>query len=264
MKTITQFGALCKRSASRIWEGFLDNIGVIIAAFLFSGGWIVAIQKFQSFRQAVRQIPTDWILTPLVLLVVLVGVLGWITYRQRSRLASLTRRPPDGESHGRFVTHLGVWWKVFDDIGYIEDFPYCPCCEPHKKLIQTEWYPDEVYRCPSTGTEVKLYDEVPRKRREILDYLYRAYCKSPGQQLEVYLFKRRKSLGEINPDKQDDELTELQFQEPPLSRLLTKDRDSLRQRFPNYHNLFSFLCRNFDAYADYLVPEKKNVGQEGQ
>ena len=157
-----------------------------------------------------------------------------------------------------------MWWKVFDDIGYVEDFPYCPCCEPHKKLVQTDWYPDEVFRCPTTGTEVKLYDEVPRKRREVLDYLYRAYCKSRGEQLEEYLFKRRKSLRDLHPDKQDEELTEIQFREPPLERLPKQHQDALRQRFPNYHNLFAFLRRNFDEYSDHLLPKESDKAEGGQ
>ena len=157
-----------------------------------------------------------------------------------------------------------VWWKVFEDIGYIEDFPYCPCCDPHTKLVQADWYPDEVYRCPTTGTEVKLYDEVPRKRRELLDYLYRAYCKSHGEQLEAYLLNRRKSLRDLHPDKGDDEITDLQFQEPPLEHLPKEDQDTLRSRFPNYHNLCSFLRRNFDEYSDHLLPEKKEEPEEGQ
>lgn len=251
------------RSTSKVWEGFLQNIGVIIAAFIFSGSWLIAIKKVQALQKAVRQIPTDYVLTPLILLMVVVVVLLVVMRKQRAKLEAITKQPRPKGDGGRLVTHCGVWWMVDEGTGYIEDFPYCPCCEKKKKLIQTEWYPDEVYRCPATGTEIKLFDEVPRKRRDIIESLYRAYCKTPGEQLEMHLFKKHKLLRELHPDEDEQDTLKRLFRESVLSKLPDTDKEHLLQRFPNYHNLFSFLRRNFDAYAKHLLPEQKTNTERG-
>jgi hypothetical protein len=46
-------------TVSKIWEGFLQNIGVVICAFILSGGYLVALNKVKAFQEWVRQIPTD-------------------------------------------------------------------------------------------------------------------------------------------------------------------------------------------------------------
>ena len=130
-----------KRSLSHLWEGLLKNLGTAIGAFILSGGYLFAINKLQEFQQAVRRVPTDYILTPLVLLIVVAGALWNVNRRQRRQLSQIQQQPQTNDRPGRFVTHLGVWWKIYPESDYIEDFPYCPCCDPPKKLVQTEWYP---------------------------------------------------------------------------------------------------------------------------
>ena len=147
-----------RNSTAKIWEGFLQNIGVLITAFVISGGYLVAINKLKDFQSVVRSIPSDYFLTPLVLLLVLFVALLRINRTQHEQLSKLKQEPDKDERDARFVTHLGVWWKIYVDSEYIEDFPYCACCEPRLKLVQTEWHPDEVFKCPKTNTELKLYD----------------------------------------------------------------------------------------------------------
>ena len=166
---------LLKKSLWKLWEGFLQNFAIVLSAFILSGGYLVAINKLKAFQEWVREIPTDYILTPTVLLLILAIVLLRITHKQQQKISNLEHKTPTDDKESRMVTHCGVWWKLYPDDEYIEDFPYCPCCEQKQKLVQTEWYPDEKYICPQTKTEVLIYDEIPIKRNEILDELYTAY-----------------------------------------------------------------------------------------
>jgi hypothetical protein len=141
-----------RKTLGHMWEGFLNNLGVLIPAFLFSGGYLIVINTVKDFQTIVRRIPTDYVLTPLVLLVIAVAVLFRITRKQRLQLAQFTQPNPHGDNDSALVTHFGVWWRVHRDDEYIEDFPYCSCCDPHRKLVQTAWHPDEVFMCPHTKT----------------------------------------------------------------------------------------------------------------
>ena len=166
-----------KQSIQKIWDEILKNIGVVIFGFLISGGYLVAVRYLEKFRDWIRSYPSDWFLTPLVLFMVLAAILLRINHKQRKELTSFKAQTSKSNEGSRLVTHVGVWWKIYPDSRYIEDFPYCPCCEPPKKLVQTEWFEDEIYKCPHTNTEIKLYDHVPRKRDEILNSLYSTYFK---------------------------------------------------------------------------------------
>ena len=156
----------------KIWDGFLKNFGVVLSAFIISGGYLVAINKIKEFQSFVRSIPTDYVLTPAILLLVILVVLVRINRKQQQQLSQLQTEPDKDEKQAKFVTHLGVWWKIYPDAEYIEDFPYCPCCMPQIKLVQIQWHPDEVYKCSRTNTEYKLYDNIPRARDEVLKSLY--------------------------------------------------------------------------------------------
>lgn len=244
-----------RTSIAKIWEGFLQNIGVLLTAFVLSGGYLMAINKLKEFQLAVREIPSDYFLTPLVLLLVLFGVLIKINRSQQEQLSRLEQEPDIDEREARFVTHLGVWWKIYPDSEYIEDFPYCSCCEPHLKLVQTEWHPDEIYKCSKTNTEYKLYDKIPREREQILDSLYSTYFHGfPDQFHKNYSTELRK-IKELNPDMPEAELTEKLFKLEPLSRIPAQDQQEIITKHPNPMQAFSFVERHFDSYKKYL---KKN------
>jgi hypothetical protein len=60
-----------KKSLEKVWEGFLHNIPVWIIAFVISGGYLVMINMLKKFQSAVRAVPSDYFLTPLVLVLIL-------------------------------------------------------------------------------------------------------------------------------------------------------------------------------------------------
>lgn len=239
-------------SVRKVWDGILQHLGTVIVAFLVSGGYLVALNWVTSFRTWVRGIPSDWILTPLVLLLVLVGVLVRINLRQRIRLAQMEHRTPEDDRNARFVTHFGVWWRVYPDSEYIEDFPYCPCCEPKKKLVQTQWYPDESFKCPVIGTEVKLYDHIPVKLEHALESLYNSYFDRQGDRLMSFLFREYNRRKELEPQANEMDLIRALFTEAPLNRIPPEERDKILRQCSNRHDAFSFLRRHHRFYRDYL------------
>jgi hypothetical protein len=48
-----------KDTIRQIWGGFLKNFGVLISAFIISGGYLVAINEIKQFQLCVRAIPTE-------------------------------------------------------------------------------------------------------------------------------------------------------------------------------------------------------------
>lgn len=244
-----------KKTSSIIWRGFLQNLGILLGAFIFSGGYLVVISKIKRVQELVRRVPTDYVLTPLVLLIVIVCVLLRINYTQRLKLSKLERKTPEDDRRFRFVTHYGVWWKIYPDSDYIEDFPYCPCCEPKKKLVQVEWYPDEVFKCPATGTEIKLYDKVPMKRNRVLNGLYNTYFSDRGNYLEDLLRGEYRKLKELYPKKEENDILQIIFESSPLNKIPVKERDDLLKRFSKPQDVFSFLRKNYESYRRYFKKE---------
>lgn len=249
-----------QNALSKIWDGFLQNLGVLLTALFASGGYLVAIGYVESLRSAVREVPSEYFLTPLVLVMIALGALLRITFNQRRAISDLEQVPLKDEKDARLVTHLGVWWKVYTDTEYIEDFPYCPCCEPHVKLVQKEWHPDEVYECPVTKTEIKLYDGVPRERDDILQSLYRTYFKGlPPQLRERYLeeFHRIKALED---DVSDQELNRRLFELDPLCLIPPEEKEKIFSKNPDPMQAYDFVDRHFRGYRKYF--KRDEAGSE--
>lgn len=247
-----------KNSIKKIWEGVLQNIGVLVTAFVISGGYLVAINKLKEFQSTIREIPSDYFLTPLVILFIVFGVLLRINRNQQDQLSKLKQVPEKDEREARFVTHLGVWWKIYLDSEYIEDFPYCACCDPKLKLVQAEWHPDEIFKCPKTNTEYKLYDKVPREKEKVLQSLYSAYFHElPHQFHKEYLaeFRRKK---ELDPNMPEEEMTKQLFEMKPLAFIPLEERQEIINKHPNPMQAFHFVERHYDSYKKYLNKKHDN------
>ncbi|MEW8441869.1 MAG: hypothetical protein AB2689_27295 [Candidatus Thiodiazotropha taylori] len=250
------------QSAKTAWDAFLNNAVVLLTAFVLSGGYLVAINKVIEFQTWVRSIPTDYVLTPLVLLLVALAALVRINRKQKEELSKLQQEPIHDESEARFVTHLGVWWKVFPESEYIEDFPYCSCCEPRIKLVQTEWHPDETFKCPGTNTEYKLYDKVPREKDDVLDSLYSAYFKGFGVQFESEYHSEFQRLKELNPEVGNEELCQQLFKLGPLSAIPEEEKSEIFAKSKNPISAFHFVERHFSHYKKYFKQWKKRQNDE--
>ena len=251
-----------KSSSKTVWESFLNNAVVLLTAFFLSGGYLVAINKIQEFQAWVREIPTDYVLTPLVLLIVAIAVLVRINQKQKEELSKFQEEPVTDEADARFVTHVGVWWKVYTDSEYIEDFPYCSCCNPRMKLVQTEWHPDEIFKCPKTDTEYKLYDRVPREKETILESLYSAYFRGLGNQFESSYYDELQRLKELNPDIADLELCNKLFELGPFSKIPEDEKQEIFSNNSNPHTAFHFVQRHVPPYKKYFKAWRKEQKDE--
>jgi hypothetical protein len=164
----------------------------------------------------VRSIPTDYVLTPLVLLLVITFGLWRVNRKQRHALSKAEQQPKVDDEDSRFVTHYGVWWKPYPESDYMEDFPYCPCCEPHQKLVQTDWYPEEKFKCPKTNTVVQLFDGIPWKLEKVRERLYDGYF--GRHRLDEPFHKELCRLKELHPDREESTLLPEVLQSVPFDR----------------------------------------------
>jgi hypothetical protein len=244
-----------KKTLAQLSEAIAKNLGTAIAAFLASGGYLIAIAKLNDFQTLVRQIPTDYVLTPFVLVLVALAAITRITLRQRKELRKFSEQPDDRDDEGRLVTHYGVWWKIYDDAQYMEDFPYCSCCSTPKKLIQTEWHPDEKFRCSVTATKYQLFDGIPWPLEKARDNLYRAYFK--GEWLNDRFQKELRRIKTLRSDLPDQELLRSIMRAEPFCRLPTPELEPLLERFEKPHEIIDFLQQNMHHYRKFLVPQFK-------
>lgn len=242
-----------RSSAQKIWDGLLDNMGVLIAAFIVSGGYLVAINKVQQLQLYVRTIPTDYVLTPFVLVLITLVALIRINRKQSAALDQIKQEPKKkDERDARFVTHLGVWWKLYADSEYIEDFPYCSCCDPHFKLVQTEWHPDEIYICPTTKVAYKLYDRIPRERTEVLNQLYSTYFRALSLRFHSRYVSERQRLKALKPELDGIALTRELFKLQPLSNIPEMEREEIIAKTMDPAQALNFVERHLSHYKKYL------------
>ena len=160
--------------------------------------------------------------------------------------------PMKDESDARFVTHFGVWWKFYPKAEYIEDVPYCSCCDPRLKLVQIEWHPDEVFVCSSTKTEYKLFDGIPREKEDIINSLYKTYFSGLGDKLFKQFNSEHRRLKELNPNANDSELTEALFKIKPLSNIPKEELEKIFQKHNNPVSAYHFIDRNYSYYKQFI------------
>ena len=244
-----------KKTFAQLSEAIAKNLGTSIAAFLFSGGFVAAIAKLTDFQNWVRQIPTDYVLTPFVLVLVVLAAVTRITLRQRKELRRFSEQPAADDDDGRLVTHYGVWWKVYPDAQYMEDFPYCSCCLPPKKLVQTEWHPDEKFKCSATGTEYQLFDGIPWPLEKARESLHRAYFQA--EWLDEHFQRELRRIKTLNPEMPDRVLLRSILQAEPFGRLPPIELDPLLLRFEKPQEFIRFLQQNMHHYRKFLAPQSK-------
>ncbi len=251
-----------KKSISSLWDGVMKNVGVIASAFIFSGGYLVVINTMEKVSDWINSIPTVWIFTPFLFLLVVSIVLIRIAYSQRLKPTKLEQLPMLEGAEQDFITHYGVWWRIHHDSNYIEDFPYCACCDNRRKLVQIEWYPDEVYKCSSTGTTFKLFDGVPRKRSDVITQLVDAYFRDSGLNLMKFLTDEANRIKDLNPKITEKEILDKLFKQTPLSRVPESDRRDILERYSKSGDVCWFFERHYPKYRRYLeVPKNQKIDQ---
>lgn len=247
---------LLKKTVGKFIEAIANNLATAIITFLISGGYLFAIAKLGDFKAWVRQIPADYVLTPLVLVLVLLAAITRITLQQRQELRKLSVQPKSDDNESRMVTRYGVWWKIYPNFEYMEDFPYCSCCSPQRKLVQTEWHPDERFKCSATGTEFQLFDGIPWPLEKARSRLCDAYFR--GDLLNEQFQRELVRIKTLNPLMDDAAVMRLMFKVDPLSRLPAKELALLLNRFQKPDELIHFLRQNMHHYRKLLVKRIQN------
>lgn len=235
-------------------SSYMKHLGTALAVGTVAVGAAILILARQLMEGAPAE-PFAWVV------VALIGVVAYQAHRIR-RLKSEAKIPearepvPPDEPVMTLVTHLGVWWKVDHASGYIEDFPYCPCCEPPRKLVQTDWVPEDKFRCPHTATEVGLYDGGgPRSLSGALSSLHLTY--DAGRQLETYLWDQYHRLEGLSPEVTKEELVARVFDLTPMSRVPSEERSEILAAHPDPANAFSYVGAHVSHFQKYIKREGK-------
>ncbi len=150
----------------------------------------------------------------------------------------------------KFVTHCGVWWKVYLNSNYIEDFPYCPCCDLPRKLVQTAWYPEEKFKCPTTGTEIQLIDGVPLQLENLRGDLYESYF--GGRYIGELFSLEFSRLKELHPKETEAALLRYVFHTPQFNSFPRDETEKILNRFNTAPEVSLFLLRNGHYYRGLL------------
>ena len=214
------------------------------------------MRSFLTFRLGCGRFRLTTCSPPLVLVLVLLAATARITLRQRRELRKFSAQPKSDDDQSRIVTHYGVWWKIYTDAEYMEDFPYCSCCSPPRKLVQTDWHPDEKFKCSATGTEFQLYDGIPWPLEKARSSLYDAYFR--GNWLDEHFHKELSRIKTLNPEMGDADILRLIVKSEPFSRLPKEELDLLLGRFGKPQEFIYFLRQNMHHYRKLLVKAATN------
>ncbi len=236
-----------------MWDGAIQHLGVVVLGLVGWVAYVVAVTWVPIVRDWVRGIPTEWVLTPFLLLLVLLAVFIMITWKQHQRIQDIEQQPPSKNEEGRFVSHYGLKWLMYWDSGYMEDFPYCTCCDKPSRLVQTEWVEDEQFQCPITKVDYKIFDEFPRKRNEVIRVLFSAYFERLPGNWESLFSAKLLAKKELNPDMDEESLTRWLFSERPLNRIPIEERERIIEKYPHARAAIAFIDRHFRAYRGQLM-----------
>ncbi|MBU1575650.1 MAG: hypothetical protein KJ869_00395, partial [Candidatus Edwardsbacteria bacterium] len=149
----------------------------------------------------------------------------------------------------QFVSRFGAFWKLFYDDNYIEDFPYCTCCEPKQVLSIVKWYPNEEYKCSKTGNIISLFDAFYISKTQALESLRWKYSKNKNNYAIGDMFLQEYNrLKELSPETQEKELLAAVFNNKPFERIPKKERETILKRFNGSQEIIRFLIKNQEKY----------------
>lgn len=236
------------KSISTIWDAVLKNVAASIATVALPAIYFAAIGFFSDARAWIRAIPSDYVAAVLIVVMTFAAGLALVHVRLRNRISKLL--DDDDFKNTRFVTHYGVWWKLKVDAEYVEDFPYCPCCEPRKKIVQTDWHPEEKFVCPQSKQQIQLFDGVPRDLNYAREQIYSAYF-GPRRFWTVFEQTYRK-LADLHKGMDETTLLELTFKEPPMKKIPAKEVALILKGNKTYPEVRQFFFRHYNEYSRHL------------
>ena len=235
-----------KDSVHKVWDGALQNLGVIISGLILVG-LAAAINRIKVIQELIRKIPTDYVLIPSVIALVFLIV-------SNRKLKKKMQNPIEV----RFVSHWGVWWKLYPKEEYIEDFPYCSCCDPKRKLVFSGSSPGEAlqgagYMCPLTNTAQKILHPVwTNPRQAALNDLYDLYFRKMPTQFKSLFLRERKMIIDSDPEIDPKELTKKLFSMRPFDKIPEKAIEHIISKHSDSMAAFHFIQKNYAHYRRYM------------
>ena len=102
------------------------------------------------------------------------------------------------------------------------------------------------------NTEIQLYNEIPRKRNDVLKSLYDAYFHGFSGQTQQRIFAEINTYRELHPAADKTVIMQKLFQLPPLDSIPDLEKEIILAKFTDPHNAFFFIERNFKTYKKYF------------
>lgn len=237
-------------------SSFLNHLGSWSAAALILAG----AGAFALLRGWVSTLPPE----PLVVLLLAAAAwLVWAFIRIRSLESGIAAATTVAEKRDEsrqpdrmeFVTHFGLWWRIDRDQPYVEDCPYCPCCDSPRKLVQISWHPEVKFKCPQTGTEAQIFDHVPIGLSEALSTLYGTYG-NQGQRLDQHVRRQLARIKALDPKADESELARRVFELTPLNRIPSDERMRILAQHQDAEAAVAFVVNHIDHYYPILRAEE--------
>lgn len=251
---------MLKDALDKIKEGFLSRIGIAIFEIILFVIYLF-LKNIKGIKEIINSIPSHYLLTLIIVLALYILYLNIIAFRRNRIFKNLERQSRlREEPEDRLITHFGVWWKINDTIEWIEDFPYCSCCEPKNKLIQREGFPNELYHCWKTKTEYKVYGEggIPITREQALKGLRYSYFEKPKDEVRNEVEEEFAGIKKDNPSLSDESILRKLLEKPPFTILTKEQRDKMISKYNTVEKLGKFVAENIKYYQlKYDKQDKK-------
>jgi hypothetical protein len=209
----------------------LITVVVAWAALVATGGWAVVL------------VHPAWAAILFLAIAALVGLIG--LFVARHQLAKT-------QGAWTYRAHYGVWWRLNARTGFVEEMPYCACCEPKTLLNAKEWFPDLVLVCPATKTEYRLYEgavHVPTVDSAV-ENLRTAY--DPAISLRRHLYDLEYRYRSRNPESTPDLARDWLLDQRPLKYLTRAQRRDLQNTCENASLVIERVTRHLDEYQQVL------------
>ncbi|HSC11193.1 MAG TPA: hypothetical protein VLC97_09490 [Rhodanobacteraceae bacterium] len=244
----------------RVWRKFADSFADHAAAWLVAtiGAAVLLVLGIAKGYLLGLAGPIDHALAMIgyrswaYAVVVILALCLFFEWRWRVLRKRLKIWQP-GESD--FQPYGGVLWKVFPRDGYVEESPYCTCCDPPRVLGSTE-IADRFapLRCPIQATELNIVvDGFARPVRDTWDAISKAWF---HEVLERELTTTYFRLKELHPDDDETALLKRVFGEEPQNRIPKRLLRPVFRRYKTAFEIFKFIGQNPRQYWRYLIAKK--------
>lgn len=222
------------------WTGGLITVGFTALAALF---WPYVLASAVFIHD---HVPGDaW---ALMCAAVLVAV-EFLLRRYLSLRAALKLRESEFQSYG------GVLWKVFPFARYVEQSPYCTCCDPPRVLARNgDILGDQnLLTCPVSGRNLHIVNNgAPRRVEASWELVTTSWFHNFGKILLEETARQR----ELHPHESDKEIFRRVMRCAPQKKIPRREIWRLKRRFATPMEILNYLERHQGRYWKYMVKRR--------